>query len=383
MFGQRPQAGGSGDCAQDVKNWWKNCPFFYKFVFCTSIFMFLCIYLLPFIPYLFYNSPYRTVQNFFFWTPFTTFLVPRDIFSLLIGVYLVYRDGKMIEQRIGSVHYGIELFFKNFLIQLGYIIIMYLGYFLFSAPALIVTPSLGLFPTFMMFLALRGLADPEQQTPFCCFPVLIKQKYYVWILYGIFVLLSQSLVPDILSAIGVAYLEVHVFNGQILKISQEKLKRLENSFIFSKISQRSDFVTVEFAGSMNLDAQLPVQQQQQEQQPQSHAFSGRGVQIGQQAGNISQNPPTIINPSLNQNNYDNQNQNQQYSNDQNEIRRAAAEAAQRRFEQEQEQREKEQQEQQQQEQAKQQEDSAKKNQKDTKKGYNKFDDEENQNQDLI
>lgn len=23
----------SGDCAEDIKNWWINCPFFYKFIF--------------------------------------------------------------------------------------------------------------------------------------------------------------------------------------------------------------------------------------------------------------------------------------------------------------------------------------------------------------
>lgn len=65
----------------------------------------------------------------------------------------------------------------------------------------------------MLLLTLRGLADPEQETPFLCFPVMVRNKWYPWILYGIFCLLGGGLAPEILCAILLAYLEVHYFNG--------------------------------------------------------------------------------------------------------------------------------------------------------------------------
>jgi len=70
----------------------------------------------------------------------------------------------------------------------------------------------------MLLLTLRGLADPETETPFMCFPVMVKNKWYPWIFYGLFCLFSGSLMPGILSAILLAYIEVKFFGGQILKI---------------------------------------------------------------------------------------------------------------------------------------------------------------------
>lgn len=37
--GNRP--GGTGDCAEDIKNWWMACPTFYKFLFITTTFNYL------------------------------------------------------------------------------------------------------------------------------------------------------------------------------------------------------------------------------------------------------------------------------------------------------------------------------------------------------
>lgn len=75
----------------------------------------------------------------------------------------------------------------------------------------------------MLLLTLRGLVDPEQERPFMCFPVMVKNKWYAWILYGIICLISMSLVPDLLCAIGVAYAEVYVFKGQLISIKKETL----------------------------------------------------------------------------------------------------------------------------------------------------------------
>lgn len=52
---------------------------------------------------------------------------------------------------------------------------MYIGSLIFS-PMLLTVPSFGLFPTFMLFLTLRGLAAPEEERPFMCFPVMVRNK---------------------------------------------------------------------------------------------------------------------------------------------------------------------------------------------------------------
>lgn len=66
---------------------------------------------------------------------------------------------------------------------------MYIGSLIFS-PMLLTVPSFGLFPTFMLFLTLRGLAAPEEERPFMCFPVMVRNKMYPWILYGLICLIS-------------------------------------------------------------------------------------------------------------------------------------------------------------------------------------------------
>lgn len=148
--------GGSGDCTQDIKNWWAGVNFIYRSIFISSftLYIFSWIPVLNIIPILLMDYPIRTVYNFFFWTTCTTWIAPQGLLNVLFGLYLIYHDGKRIERAIGSVHFFIEIVFKNFLIQVGYIAIMFLGSFIFSSPYLLLTPSVGLFPTFILFLAL-------------------------------------------------------------------------------------------------------------------------------------------------------------------------------------------------------------------------------------
>lgn len=65
---------------------------------------------------MFLQVPFATVTHFRFWTVATTFMLPRDFFDWLIGVYLVYHDGKRIEYKLGTVHYCLEFIFKNSMI---------------------------------------------------------------------------------------------------------------------------------------------------------------------------------------------------------------------------------------------------------------------------
>ena len=119
------------------------------------------------------------------------------------------------------------------------IMICFLG--IVISPKFYKLPSMGLFPTVMLMITLRSLANPEQERQFMCFPLLVKQKYYHWILLALFALMSGFMVFDLFCAVLIGHIEVKYFNGQMLKLSAEKIKKIEN-FIFSKVKNRADFV---------------------------------------------------------------------------------------------------------------------------------------------
>ena len=71
---------------------------------------------------------------------------------------------------------------------------------------------------------------------------MVKNKYYVWLLWGIFCLLSGQLLLDMLSAILLAIIEVKYLSGDLLKLKPETIRKFEDSFVFRKIKGRSDFI---------------------------------------------------------------------------------------------------------------------------------------------
>ncbi len=78
----------------------------------------------------------------------------------------------------------------------------------------------------MLMITFQSLAQPDVERPFMCFPVLVKNKYYHWILYGLLCLFSASIRIDLLCSILVAYIDVMKFGGKLTDISKEKIIKL-------------------------------------------------------------------------------------------------------------------------------------------------------------
>ena len=53
-----------------------------------------------------------------------------------------------------------------------------------------------------------------------CFPIVVKQKFYPWLLWLLICLFNGSYALDILCSILVGVIEVKYFGGQILILSE-------------------------------------------------------------------------------------------------------------------------------------------------------------------
>ena len=125
---------------------------------------------------------------------------------------MIHSDILRLERTIGTVHLFLEFVLKNIVIQVAFLFTALLLSFAVGE-GILYYPCLGFFPTVMLFMTLRGLAQPEAERPFMCFPVLVKQKYYHWILFALLCLLNGFIMIDLLCAILVGYAEVKYFEG--------------------------------------------------------------------------------------------------------------------------------------------------------------------------
>ncbi len=105
----------------DLKRWWATVPFLNKSLITVCILIFFLDWLVfkGFLSYYAVNMPILTIENFHVWAPFTTWLIHTSFIDLLFSLWMVYYDGILIEKRIGTAHYFIELLIKNIMISVS------------------------------------------------------------------------------------------------------------------------------------------------------------------------------------------------------------------------------------------------------------------------
>lgn len=107
--------------------------------------------------------------------------------------------------------------------------------------------SYGLFNIVILFVSLRSFSNPETESKFMCFPIMIKNKFQPFALLAFFTLISGMIRTDFIAAIILGLIEVKFFGGMMLRISKERLTSLKGFFIFRFIAKHENFIEADLS----------------------------------------------------------------------------------------------------------------------------------------
>lgn len=133
---------------------------------------------------------------------------------------------------------------NNCVIQILYCVCFLLVYLVSDNFAKESMMSCGIWGVWMVFLARICESDPDGDIRFCCFPFLIKKKFYPIAIMVLMAIVSFSFPMDMALGYLVGFLQCKVMNGTIVRLSIAQYQKLEDSFLFKCVSHRFDFVRV-------------------------------------------------------------------------------------------------------------------------------------------
>jgi hypothetical protein len=274
----------------------------------SVIFYILILCQIKAIVTIFVNVPGTTFKTFMLWRLFTTVLVMPSILNILFGFLAWVPNAIQLEREQGTVKYLLSFFINTFVIQLLFCLFIFLLSFI--SAQLLQTPSYGLWPLIMFEITVTCAANPERQMMFFFLPCPMKAKYYPWVLFFFFTLLSGFMIQfDLVSGILYGYL-YHFKLQKFLSLSDGFIKKVEGSFLFKCCFSFSGFVPFSGASGFGLSGSVGTNdiennnagastnfstgnnnREEPKQHPVTTPFRGKGSVVG--GGVQATNPPNV------------------------------------------------------------------------------------------
>lgn len=241
-------AGQQRSFGDELGNWWSATPFFNKALILGSSVLFLVNILTKNILFAYMaDYPVLTVGSFQIWRLFTAFMINYEIIGLIFCLISLVFESQRLEKVLGSACFFVDIVVKNLEIHIFYCLLMYFVYLVYPTIHSEMIPAFGLWDLVMLFITIRSASNPDQPTQFLCFPIIIKSKYYPFLIILLFSLISLK--PfSLVSAMIIGYFEAYLFNGIMIRFTRKKAIWLENK-IFRCFKGRIDFISAE-----NLDS---------------------------------------------------------------------------------------------------------------------------------
>jgi membrane associated rhomboid family serine protease len=279
------------DCRNWLNSFLDNLPFFVKWVMFLTLIFFIINFFTPYVAFYLANIPYFTLFQGQIWRLFTTAFITTGLINCIFSLFLFYRYSLNSEKEIGTVKYML-IFFRNcFFIQIIYtIIVLIISLIIRNTMLLKMKLTMGgvrndgLWPIIMCEITLFCLTNPERDMRFFFFPCVFKAKYYPFILFGVFTLLSNFNINfELLSAIVFAFLG-HYFIKNKIDISNQFAIKVENSFFCKWMKNKKGFVSITKTGSpaipTNLENITNSNNNSNNNESNFQAFKGKGVTVG-------------------------------------------------------------------------------------------------------
>lgn len=243
----------SGNCCKDCKEFLtgilNSMPFFIKMVICFTIVLYIINLIIPYVALFLADIPYFTIYYFQIWRLVTTPFMTTSFFSVIFSIFFWYDKASTLEKQIGTIKYMLIFFMNSLCIQILYNILMIIL-------SLIIRSKLplkmkvtragvrneGLWPILLCDITLLCLSNPNEIFQFRFFPCTIKAKYYPFVLFLIFTILSGFQIEfENMCGIGYGFLFYYFLRNR-LGISNNFANKVGNSCLCRWMQTKKGFI---------------------------------------------------------------------------------------------------------------------------------------------
>jgi hypothetical protein len=107
--------------------------------------------------------------------------------------------------------------------------------------------STGIWVIWMTYVVRICYSDPDGDIKLCCFPTLIKKKYYPVVVILLLGVLGLRIPYDLLVAYAMGVVACRFFDGSFVKLSNSTYRKLEMSFLMRWMNMRDDFYAIDLS----------------------------------------------------------------------------------------------------------------------------------------
>ena len=239
------------DCKEKMKEIWNSFPLFVKFIILSSFVLYFLNLFLPITGFYLANVPFYTIFRIQLWRLITTTFLTTNFLNILFGLFSWVRDGSSLETSMGTIKYMFTFIMNGIMIQIIYTLLMFILFLILKNNAVLVmnaqgynVENSGLWPIIMAEMTLLCMANPDSPMRLFFFPCVIKAKFYPFLLFGFFMLMSGFQIQfDVFAGIlyGVFY---HFVLRNKVQISDSFAKKCEDSFMFRWMKKFNGFVGI-------------------------------------------------------------------------------------------------------------------------------------------
>ena len=224
------------------------------------------------------------------------------ILSIIFSLIFWFKYAFKIEKQMGTTKYILIFLMNTIIIQILYCLLMLVISLIVQSSFVLkmkITPNgirnEGLWPILMCELTLLCLSNPEAPMKIFLFPCIIKAKYYPFILFLMFTILSGFNIDfEVLCGIVYGFL-YHFYLKNKLSISNNFAFKVENSCLFKWMKNANGFVNIggvslpELRNNLENVRNVNITQSNSNAPRPFRAFKGKGIAVGGGDGNTNQN----------------------------------------------------------------------------------------------
>jgi membrane associated rhomboid family serine protease len=228
-----------------------NMPLFIKIVVFSTIILYIINLFIPYVAYFLADIPYFTIFYVQIWRLITTSFITTNILSIIFSLFFWFREAVKVEKSTGTIKYMLIFLMNTFFINILYCVLMLLISLIIQNKSVLLlkvtqrgVKNDGLWPIMLCELTLLCLSNPEANMKLFLFPCVIKAKYYPLLLFLVFTIISGfSIDFENICGIGFGFL-YHYYLKSRIKITNNFVMKIENSFLFKWMKNKRGFVGV-------------------------------------------------------------------------------------------------------------------------------------------
>jgi membrane associated rhomboid family serine protease len=277
-----------GSAGDRIKASWAAIPIFVKIVVTLTVGFYILSWPFENFINIFVNIPAYTILKLNIWRAITSVFVTLNLLNIIFAFISWIPDAIRLENTIGTAKYAMNFMINATLINIFYIVLMFIFAPLFGKGALM-AKSAGLWPLIMAEITLLCLANPENPVALFFLPCQFAAKYYPWALLGLFTVMNaQSFQFDLLCGILYGYLYFYYLRNY-LSFSNETISNWEQKFIFRHMKKFNGFIPLTQTSTNSAFTVIAPSAQQSAsnikvEQPKQHPvttpFKGKGTVVG-------------------------------------------------------------------------------------------------------